>query len=409
MANTMGNYNVEYYARQALTWLRAKKGVARLINRQIEGERAGSWEQGETVKIRRPKTFTAAQHVPGTGTTAQDMKGQSIDITVDQWWETKFAATDNQIAFGGEKFVQEFIGPAVDSVVEKIEASIFSICGPKIGPSVDISAATAAEDMIVPGRKKLAEHRTPMNDIHFAIDEDLEATFLSDPIFLRADAAGPGNQSALVEGMLGRRFGVNIFTSQLAKRTIAQQTATLAAAAATGDEVGAIDSGGTGYDVNTSSGIVIDALTNAETLAVNVDTFTIAGDPTVYVVTAVSGAVTGAEVTISCYPPLQHFAAENAVVTFNNRFTIQDAAAGTRENLMFHRNALALVMAPLGAHGNGAGAEVYTATDEETGLSIRVRKFYDGDTAKLSMAVDALWGVQVLDSQMAVRVLRAEP
>jgi hypothetical protein len=405
MANTLGNYNVQYYAREALAWLRAKKGIARLINRTIEGERKGSWEQGEVVNIRRPKTFTAAEHVAGTGTTAQDVKGQNVQITLDQHYETKYKLTDREIAYGGPKLVQEFIGPAVDSVIEKIESTVFGL-GAKIGPSVDISAATAAEDMIVPGRKKLVENRTPTNDLHFAIDPGLEATFLADPIFHQAQVVGQGNQSALMDGSLGRRFGINIFASQLAKRVIAQQTATLAAAAGTGDEVGAINNA-SGYDVNTSSGIVIDALTNSETLAVNVDTFTIAGDPTTYVVTAVSGAVTSNAVTISCYPPLQAFAADNAVVTFNNRFAIQDAAAGTTENLMFHRNALALVMAPLGMEGNGAGAEIYTATDEESGLSIRVRKFYDGDTASVSMAVDALWGVQVLNSQMAVRVLRA--
>lgn len=407
MANTLGNYNVEYYAREALAWLRAKKGVARIINRTIEGERARSWEQGEVVNIRRPKTFTAAQHVAGTGTTAQDVKGQNVTITLDQHYETKYQLTDREIAYGGPKLVQEFIGPAVDSVIEAIESSVYGL-GAKIGPSVDISAASAAEDMIVPARRVLQENRTPLNDVHFAIDPTLEALFLADPIFHQAQVVGQGNQSALMDGSLGKRFGVNIFNSQLAYRTIAQQTATLAAAAATGDEVGAIKPAA-GYDVNTSTGIAIDGLTDTQTLSANVDTFTIAGDPTVYVVTAVSGAVASNEVTISCYPPIQHFAAENAVVTFNNRYTIQDAAAGTRENLMFHRNALALVMAPLGMDGDGAGAQIYTATDEETGLSIRVRKFYEGGPARVNLAVDALWGVQVLNSQMAVRVLRAEP
>lgn len=409
MANVIGNYDMTFYAREALRWLKEKKGVVRLTNRRIEGERNGAgMRKGSVVQIRRPAKFTAAAFVEGTGTTNQDINAQNINVTVDQDYETKFNVSDREIAFGGRELVMEHIGPAVDSIAKQIESTVYTL-GQKIGPSVTPSG-TSAEKVIVEAREVLARNLTPMDDnIFFAIDESLEAVFLKDPIFHQAQIVGQGNQSALMDAMLGRRFGTNIFTSQLAKRDIAQQTATLAAAAGTGDEVGAIDNAPDGYPVNTSSGIVIDALTNAETLSPNVDTFTIAGDPTTYMVTAVSGAVASNEITISCYPPLQQPAADNAVVTFNNRSSIQDAAAGTRENLMFHRDALAVVMAPLAEEGNGRGAEVVTVTDDETGLSLQLRRWYEGGTGRNFVAVRALWGVQALNTQMAVRVLRAKP
>lgn len=408
MTNTPGYYNVEYYARKALSWLKNKKGMSRLVNREIEGERNASWEQGKVVNLRRPTNFAAASvHVPGTGTTAEDLKGQNVQITLDQWYEKKFAVTDDQIAHGGEKLVREHIGPAVDRVLDAIENSIFAL-GAKVGPVTDISGASGAEDQIVDPLTTLENNLCPVDDgnVFYAVDPSLAALFQKDPIFHAANIAGQGrNEEALVRGMLGERFGANIFRSQLAKRLISQQSATLALAAGTGDRVGALTAD---YDVNTSSGIAIDGLTDTQTLSVNVDTFTIAGDPTVYVVTAVSGAVTSNTVTISCFPALRQAHLNNDVVTFTKRKTIQDAAAGTIENLMFHKDAFALVMAPLPMDGNGAGAEVFTAVDDETGLAIRVRRFYDGDTAKLSMAVDALWGVDVLNGQLATRVIRAQ-
>lgn len=411
MSNTMGHYNVEYYAREALSWLKNRKGMSRLVNRQIEAERNASWEKGQTVNLRRPTDFAAAsQHVPGTGTTAEDLKGQNVAVTLDQWYEKKFAATDDQIAYGGEKYFREHVAPAVDRVLDAIENSIFAQ-GYKVGPVTNINGASGAEDQIVDPLETLENNKCPIDDMEnmfYAVDPSLASAFLKDPIFHQANVAGMDHQRALIRGQIAERFGVNIFRSQLAKRLVGQQSATLALAAGTGDRVGAIDNAPDGYDVNTSSGIVIDGLTNTETLAANVDTFQIAGDPTIYVVTAVSGAVSSGELTVSCFPPLRKPAADNAVVTFTLREAIQDAAAGIIENLMFHKDAFGLVMAPLPMDGNGAGAEVFTAVDDETGLSIRIRRFYDGDTAKMSLAVDALWGVQVLNPMLATRVIRAQ-
>lgn len=405
MANTLGNYNVEYYARQALAYLRTRKGMARIVNRQIEGERRASWEQGQVVNVRRPSTFTAAQVTPGTGTSAQDLKPQNITITLDQWYETKFNATDDELAYAGPKLVQEHIGPAVESIARKIEQTLFALTA-KVGPSVNIHGASGAENIIVPSRKKLSQNKTPMDaNIYMALDDSLEAEFLKDPIFHQAQVVGDGSQSALIDGMVGRRFGVNMFGSQDAYTDRAQATGTLAANAGTGDEVGALNGN---HDVNSTS-LAIDGLTNGETLEVNVDTFTIAGDDTVYKVVGVSGAVAGGAVTVTCYPPLQKYHADNDVVTFANRTAQQDAAAGTRENLIFHRDALALVMAPLPMDGNGAGAEIFTAVDEQSGLAVRVRRFYEGAAARNNVAVDALWGVQAINTQMAARLIRAVP
>lgn len=403
--NVLGNYTVEFYARTALRALKSKKGIARLVNRQAEIERQSSWEQGDKVKLRRPGNFTASEHTQGTADDIQGLHGQNVQITLDKYPVVNFGATDFQRATS-PRAMMEHISRAMDAIVTKIEGYIYAL-GSKVGPVTDISGASGAEDQIVDPLQTLIENNAPVDDgqIFYAVDPSLAALFKKDPIFHQARMAGENEALAtLLRGVLGTRFGVNIFESQLAKRLIAQQTATLAAAAGSGDRVGAANAD---YDVNISQ-VVIKALTDTQTVSTDVDTVTFAGDPTVYRVTAVGGAVSSNLITATLFPALRQPLAEDTVATFGLRKAIQDAAAGTIENLMFHRDAIALVMAPLPMDGNGAGAEQFTAVDEETGLSIRVTRGYDVLKKQMVLSFDALCGVEVLDGQLATRVIRAQ-
>ncbi len=403
--NILGNYLPEFWANMALRSLRTKKGIGRLVSRAHEAERNTTFQQGQRIQLRRPGSFTAEQHVPGTGTNIQGIHGQNVEIVLQHQYEVKFGATDLQRATS-LKLVEDHIGRAMDALVTKIEGTIYDL-GHYVGPVADISGASGAEDEIVDPLSVLENNNAPIDDgqIFYAIDPSLAARFLKDPIFHQARMTGEEEAlNALLRGVLGTRFGANIYRSQLAKRLIAQQSGTLAAAAGTGDRAGAANAD---YDVNTSQ-VVIKALTDTQTVSPNADTITFAGDPTVYRVTAVGGAVSSNTVTITLFPALRKPLAEDTVATFGLRKTIQDAAAGTIENLMFHRDAFALTMAPLPNDGNGAGAEQAVATDPESGLSVRFTKAYDSDAKQMKYSFDALWGADVLDPMLAVRAIRAQ-
>jgi len=134
------------------------------------------------------------------------------------------------------------------------------------------------------------------------------------------------------------------------------------------------------------------------------DTLTIAGDPTVYTLTADMTLAAGAG-TATVYPALRKNHVNNAVVTLTLLNAIEEAS--NLRNLMFHRNAFALAFAPLPTTGDGKGADIATVTDPVSGLSVRARMWYDGDTAKNSVALDVLYGTQVLDPMLATQVRRA--
>jgi len=74
------------------------------------------------------------------------------------------------------------------------------------------------------------------------------------------------------------------------------------------------------------------------------------------------------------------------------------------ESLGFHRNSIALAMAPLTEAGNNLGARISTITDPVTGLALRSRIWYEGDDSTIKVALDVLYGMKVLDRNMGVRL-----
>jgi len=403
MANTLGNYNVTFFANEALLQLYKALGMAGRVHRGAEAERNGAGNSlGDTINMRRPSHFTASTHVAGTGTTAQDLLGQNVSITLDSHQEVKFKVTDKELAYTSERIINEHIKPAAYALADKIDSDLYTL-GAKVGPKSIISG-TASSAFITGPRKVLRGNGVPMdpNMVHYAIDTGLEAAFLDMEIFHRADAVGgTANQEALMRGSLGQRFGVETFVSQNADVSVAAMTSTGTASAATGDEALAINNA-SGYAGNTTS-VAMDGGGTAETFQVG-DTFQIAGDDTVYILTAATTLSSGAG-TFTFYPGLRKAVADNAVVTFNNLNAVEEAA--NYRNLMFHRNAFALAFAPLPRTGDGRGAEIETVVDEVSGVALRARMYYDGDTATNYVALDALYGFQTLDPMMATRVIRA--
>lgn len=403
MANTLGNYNPEFYAQEALIQLFKALGMAGRVHRGAEQERNGAGNQkGDTINLKRPTKFTAQEHVAGTGSTAQDVVGENVAIVLNNHQEVKYKLTDRELAYTTEQIITDHITPAAYALADKIDQDLHAL-GSKVGPKAFVSGS-ADSSFITGPRKVLRNNEVPMDPgmIHYLIDSGMEAAFLDLGIFHEARITGEGNNGqALMNGSLGQRFGVEVFATQNADVDVAAKSSTATASDASGDNVGAVNNA-SGYEANAST-IAVDGFTGSETLQVG-DTFTVAGDPTVYTLTAATTFGTGAG-NLTFYPALRRNTADNAVVTFNLLDAIEEAA-NTR-NLMFHRNAFALAFAPLPMTGDGRGAEMATVTDEVSGLSVRARMWYEGNSGTNFVALDALYGTQVLDPMLATQVNRA--
>ena len=106
---------------------------------------------------------------------------------------------------------------------------------------------------------------------------------------------------------------------------------------------------------------------------------------------------TAGEADVKIEPGLEKETAEDTVV----KVVVGDVSG---ENLGFHRLAFCLAMAPLTEVGNNLGARISTIADPITGLALRSRIWYEGDSFLIKVALDVLFGLKTLNRNMAVRL-----
>lgn len=382
MSNTLGNYDPIFYAQEALIIMNKALGMARRVHRGFDPT---PQQQGSVINITRPSVFTATNVNTSNGGTTQDLTPENVSITLDNWKEVKFALTDKELAFTKEKIITDHITPAAYALADAIDQSLVGLYK-KIPWTATISGTPAVTD-ITGVRKALFNNKVPMNDLHFMVDGNVEAGLLALSAFSTSEGAGQVGVDTQLRGSLGTRYGFEFFANQ---NTPSHTSGTMA------DVEGALNA-------NTAKGattIVIKSLTDTQTLKAG-DILKITGDSQPYCVTA--DATVSSATSIDIYPALAQDALANAVVTV----TLPSGTGATKNQcLAFHRHAFALAMAPLPEIGGQLGARIKTVPDPATNLSIRSRLWYEGNTSTVKVALDALWGVQVLNPNLAVRAVQ---
>lgn len=402
MANTLGNYSPEFYAQEALIQLRKALGMAARVYRGVDAARETEGNSlGDVVNLKRPTTFEAKDHVEGVGSDVQDIETQNVAIKLDKHREVKYALTDRELAYTSEQIISQHITPAAYALADKIDQDLHAL-GDLVGPHADIYAINSTA--ITGPRKVLRQNEVPLvpGMIHYLVDAGVEAQLLDLGIFHEAQVTGSeDNLPSLLNGSLGRRFGVDVFATQNADIKRSGIRSGYPTGTANPDRIGFVSAEGGVQPVNSTT-LNVAGFTAAQRFDKGVS-FTIAGDPTTYVLTETVTTTTG-EWTASIFPGLRRQPPlTNPVVTF----TAHDLMSVEHyRNLMFHRDAFSLAFAPLPMTGDGRGAEMATITDVEAGISLRARMWYEGGPGKNFVALDCLYGTQVLDPMLAVRVAR---
>jgi hypothetical protein len=391
MANTLGFYDPNFYAAQALLQLEKALGMA---NRVYRGYDKNPQEYGSVINIRRPTYFTA-QAMPISSANTSDITPDSVSISLDQWYGVQFSLTDKELSYTQERIINEHIRPAASAVADKIDVSLNGLARSIPWYYVGQTAITSVADLPAL-RRRLFDNQVPLNDVALEINGEREQGFLSLDAFNRADASGSADTQQ--RGSLGRKFGFEIFANQnvQAQQAAGSFTATVNLTVSAAVTVGATSISFAGSTVTgvLSVGDIIqightgtDGLSGAALTGVRN-----------FVVTAAATAA-GNAITASIAPTTKATFASGtaAVVKLGN--------VAKFDNLAFHRNAFALAMAPLPEVARRMGAQVASIADPITGLALRVTMWYEGLDAKVYVRVDALWGVKVLDYDMAVRYI----
>jgi hypothetical protein len=383
--NTLGYYNPVFYAQEALIQLEKALGLAGRVYRGYEEER-NAFRQGEYINIRKPSTFTAAN---APDTTGQNIVTESVQVQLAYWREVKFVLTDKELSFTGERIIRDHIRPAAYALADDIDQKLAALYVdvPWFYDLTGVVGTPVVTDFTGPWQV-MFDNKVPMNDpsmMHMMLNGTQTGIALELANFTQQQGAGDQGVEAQMRGTLGMKYGFNIFSNQNVQSHTAGAMADGAGAMASAHAKGA-------------TSVTIDDLTDTQTVKAG-DSFVIAGNTQRYCFTEDGAVSTVTLGPIGITPPLVAAYAEDDVVTIR----VDSHTA----NLAFHRNWAALAMAPLSEMGNDLGAQIATIQDPTTGLAIRSRVYYVGNSSEVHVALDVLYGVKTLDPNLAMRLCGA--
>jgi len=407
MANT--TLTADIIAAEAVTILDNELVMAKRVFRGYENEfskKVNGYEVGETISIRKPTDFTVRD---GAVLAAQDVTEGKTSITIDKRKGVDFQFSSQDLTLKIGDLSERVIKPAMVQLANQIDLDVMSLYkdvpnwvgtpGQTIDSFADFYKAN----------ERMNEYAVPTDRCSVLSPADEAGLLGAQTGLYMQDVA----KSAYRKGSLGMIGGVDTYMSQnVPTHTVGVATGTPLVNGASQDVTYA-----SVKDTGTQS-LVTDGWTNSTTGILKAgDVFTIAGVFAVNPVTkatlpflkqftvtadADSGATTGpatltirpAMVASGAFKNVSAAPADNAAIT-----VMGTGGTGYRQNMMFHKNAFALVSVPL---VSPPGA-VDVSRKSYKGTSIRVIPVYDGTNDVSAWRLDILYGVKTIDERLATR------
>lgn len=388
MANTLGNFNVPLYSTEALAVLMNALGTPARVNRRYEQERS-SFAKGDVVNIRRPGTFTVYD-APIAALSIDDVKPDSVQVSLGSHKEVKMKITDKELAYTGERFISEHVSPMAYALANFIDQQMLDLAL-EIPHTQDITTSSATPSVLTTANKIMTENRVPDDGRrHYAASPGVWQKWLDSTNFSQFQGNGTGGAYTQRTGRIEDKFSFSPWQSNNLVNVAAPSAPTITTPGTITASKGAtsVTLTATALTGTLKRGMVIQIGTTATTggAAYNAELYAITADVT----------AAGNSATVSISPPLRKDV--SAVAWSRKQVKTDGAYLG---ELAFHSDALALVMVPL--PGFAMGAKVQTVTDDNSGISLRGRLYYDGHASAHYFALDCLFGRKVLDPDMAVR------
>ena len=388
----------------------AKVGLAQLENNLVMGKKVYRdytrefVKVGDTISVRRPVKFVAND---GAVAINQDVVEGKFSLAMDARKHVSWSFSTQDLTLSIEEYNERYIKPAAIALANQID---YDLCG--LYKKVWNWVGTPASPVNSFSDFALAPRRLDEG----AVPQDMRSAVLSP-----ADAWGlVGSQTALYmqdvargayrSGDIGNIAGVSTAMDQ----NIRMHTNGAAAGGGLVNGANQNVTYATSKDTNTQS-LITDDWTSSTTFKAG-DVFTIAD---VYAVNPVSKQSTGvlqqfviqaditatatdctlsiapAIITSGPYQTVNSVPANDAAITMIGTGSTQYA-----QNLVFHKNAFALVMADL-EMPDGA---VFKARESHNGYSMRVIKYYDGEMDEDKIRLDVLYGVKAIYPDLACRL-----
>lgn len=375
----MGNefLSVKNIARTALPRLIENLVFPNLIYKDFSNDfEAG---KGATVQVRKPVVLTASEFDADSGTSAQDVVEESVEVTLDKLATVDVEFSAIQRATNVDDLTRLFLEPAMIALAEKINSD-----GLGLYKDIKATVGTAGTtpdglDDFANAAEVLDNNKVPTALRHGVWNAAAMAKFRQIGDIVNAEKSG--TNEALRRGSIGNIFGIDNYMAQGVKTS-------------SGTTLEAGGTGATGVKVKTAVTadddiiLVSNASANATlTGAVKAGDIVTIGGKNYIVKTDATAASNELAITLT----------ENITVATNAAATV---ITGNANNLVFHESAFAFVTRPLAAP---AGVESYTTS--YNGISLRVTRGYDMKYKKEMLSMDVLYGYKTMYPEMAVRVL----
>jgi hypothetical protein len=358
-------------AKEALIALENETVLSGLVHRDFSKEYTSV---GATIVVRKPSIFTAT--VVSNTVNAATVAESSVAVVLNRLADITLSITSQDLSLEVEDFREQFIMPSL-----RAHAQLLDLYGANeavnFAGHATVSGTPAVSDIVQLGAV-LDAQKAPARDRRLVMGPITKAGYMVLEPFLYAEHRADGGK-AMREAELGRTLGFDCYMDQNMNLTHTS--------GAMADLAGAMVGNGAAGDGTAT----VDAITSAGTVLAG-DVFKITGYDQWFRVSTNATANGTTSLIITFTPTFATTVADNAVVTFQ----------GTgRDNLGFHKNALALVTRPLEAPLGGAKA----AVQSYKGLSCRVVYDYNIMTKTNVMSIDMLYGWKTLDIALGARLI----
>ncbi len=356
----------EVIAREALLVLENNLVMANLVHRDYANEFA---QVGDTVTVRKPATF-AAKNFAGA-ISRQDVSEGSVAVKIDRHRDVSFAVSAKELTLDIADFSAQLIAPAMRAIAQAVDSDLLNEVA-NVAASVTATASPTDLKDIANLSKTLDMAKVPLDQRRLVMSPTHKYNYATTDNL--SHVAFSGNGDTLRQGQLGRLYSLDTYMDQNCPESVAITPGTA-----------------TAYSITGTQGATTVALSGVTPTTATIkagDCFILDGYRYYFTEdkTASSGAVSS--IGVDC-ELVETYTAKAAYV------------ASDVHSLAFHRNAIALVTRPL-ALPMGAG---HAAIMDNKGLGVRVVYGYDQDSKTDTVSLDVIYGIKLLDSDMAVKLV----
>lgn len=409
MANT--TLTADVIASAAVAILDNELVMAKKVFRGYEedfAKKVNGYEVGETISIRKPADYTVRD---GATASAQNVTEGKTTLTVDKRKGIDFKFTSQELTLNIKDLSERVIKPAMVQLANQIDVDLHALY--KFVPNWVGTPASPINSFadFAKGPERLDENGAPMDGRCAVLSPADHWGLVGSQTALYSDGL---IKPAYRQGSTGMIANVDTYMTQnVASHTVgAAATVSAVTDTAAGDgvlsttwdaskDLGYMWLSTDGWDASTLK--AGDVLEIADVYDVNPVTKATLAHKKQFVVLADVTTASG-DTAIKIAPPIIPTGAHKNVsaAPTDGKAITKVGTGGTtyRQNMVFHKNAFALVSVPLVSPPGAVdvGRKTYNGT------SVRVIPVYDGISDESMWRLDILYGVKCVDPRLAVRI-----